>query len=208
MDKKIVIERITVGELQTNCYLVINKELQKSVLIDAAAQAKLIQNKIARSKATLEAIIITHGHADHISALDSFEAPVYIHEKEAHFLKDADKNLSSLFGLPLQVSSRIEIREVCDNQVIKIAGISLKFIQVPGHTPGSICIHFDSVLFSGDALFSGSIGRTDLPYGSTKDLIEAIKNKLLILPDETIVYPGHGPSSTIGEEKQHNPFLS
>jgi len=208
LDKKIAIEKITVGALQTNCYLVINKELEKSVLIDAAAQGKLIQRKIARSQSSLEAIVITHGHADHIGALDFFDVPIYIHEKEVLFLKDADRNLSAFFGSPLKVAAKKEIRGLHDGQTIEIAGFNLKILQVPGHTPGSICLYFNSILFSGDALFAGSIGRTDLPYGSTKELVEAIKNKLLILPDNTLVYPGHGPSSTIGEEKQHNPFLT
>jgi glyoxylase-like metal-dependent hydrolase (beta-lactamase superfamily II) len=208
LDKEVIIKRITVGELQTNCYLLINTELKKSILIDAAAQPKVIKEAILKSRVTLEAVLITHGHADHIGALESFDVPIYIHEQDAAFLGDDEKNLSALFGFPLRIKAKKDIHIVHDNQIIDIAGMALKVLHVPGHTPGSICLFFDSALFSGDALFAGSIGRTDLPYGSTKNLIEAIKHKILPLADDIKVYPGHGESSTVGQERRSNPFLN
>lgn len=207
MDKKIDIEKMTVGPLGSNCYLLINKEQGSCILIDAGDEAEVIKRRIFKFKLTLEAILLTHGHIDHIRALGAFEAPIFIHRQEIKFLKDGDKNLSQFLGFSFSLDSDRDLRPVEDGQILKIAGINLKIIHTPGHTPGSITIQFEDNLFSGDALFAGSIGRTDLSYGSTEQLISSIKNKLLILPAQTKVYPGHGPSTTIGEEKDNNPFL-
>lgn len=208
MDKTVVIEKIIVGSLATNCYLIVNKAKNQAILIDAGAEADLINAKISRHAANLCAIFLTHAHIDHIGALENIPGPIYIHHLDNSFLKDTDKNLSAFLGSPLTISTKRKIIEVSDGQIINLAGMSFRIIHTPGHTPGSISIQVDKVIFTGDSLFKGSIGRTDLPYGSSKDLIAAIKNKLFPLADSIKVYPGHGDASTIGEEKRSNPFFN
>ncbi|MEW6009232.1 MAG: MBL fold metallo-hydrolase [Candidatus Omnitrophota bacterium] len=207
MDKTIDIEKIIVGSLATNCYLIVNKPLKEAILIDAGAEADEIKKRISRYGANLCAIFLTHAHIDHIAALQDIDAPIYIHSLDSSFLRDTDKNLSAFFGLPLAISSKRKIIEVRDGEIIKLAGMSLRIIHTPGHTPGSISIQLNEIIFTGDALFKGSVGRTDLPYGSYEALIAAIKNKLLPLGDDIKIYPGHGDASTLREEKRNNPFL-
>ncbi|MFH1491862.1 MAG: MBL fold metallo-hydrolase [Candidatus Omnitrophota bacterium] len=206
MDKRIAIERIIVGPLGSNCYLFANRENKKAVLIDVGDEAELIKRKVKGLR--LEAIFLTHGHIDHIGAVNFFDVPIFIHQDELEFLNDQEKNMSSFLGSSFSLSKDKDIRTVHDGQIINICDFNLRIIHTPGHTPGSITIQFEDILFTGDALFAGSIGRTDLPYGSTEDLIKAIKNKLLVLPPDTKVYPGHGEQTTIADEKNNNPFLS
>ncbi len=207
MDKTIVIEKIIVGSLATNCYLIINKPINQAILIDAGAEADVIKKRINDHHANLCAIFLTHAHIDHIGALENIGGPIYIHHLDNEFLKDTNKNLSAFLGAPLAVSSKRKILEVTDGQIVQVGGLSLRIIHTPGHTPGSITIQYDNVLFTGDSLFKGSIGRTDFPYGSSRDLIAAIKDKLFCLTDNMKVYPGHGDVSSIGEEKRNNPFF-
>jgi glyoxylase-like metal-dependent hydrolase (beta-lactamase superfamily II) len=158
---------------------------------------------------TPELVINTHGHYDHIGCDDKFGVKVCAHANDEGMLKDPRQNLSSFFALSYKVGSEIELLK--DGQIIEAAGVSLKVLHIPGHTQGGIALVLEKpekgVVFTGDNLFCQGIGRSDLAGGNEAQLIKAIKEKLLTLPDETIVYPGHGPSSTIGEEKKHNPYL-
>ncbi len=208
MDRRIIIERIVVGSLESNCYLLINRENMKAVLIDAGDQAELIKQRIKDLKVKLEAIFLTHGHIDHIAAVNSFDVPIYIHKDEIEFLNDNDKNMSSFLETSFRTPRPENIRPLQEGEIIKLCGFNLGIIHTPGHTPGSITIQLDDILFTGDALFAGSIGRTDLAYGCLEELISAICNKLLVLAGNTKVYPGHGESTTIIEEKNNNPFLN
>jgi glyoxylase-like metal-dependent hydrolase (beta-lactamase superfamily II) len=175
-------------------------------VIDPGADGPLIKNAIKEAGVEAKFIINTHGHADHIAANKDFKLPVMIHRDDAAFLKNPYKNMSAFFGF--WVTSPYAERLFEDGDQLNIGQLNLKIIHTPGHTPGSICIKTDSVIFTGDTLFKGGVGRTDLTDSSEKDLLNSIKSKLLVLDNNITIYPGHGPSSTIGEEKMANPFIS
>jgi len=202
-----VIEKIVVGEFETNCYIVGCEKIKKAIIIDPGDEYEKISKLLAKLNLTPEIIINTHGHIDHIGVNDKFNLPVYIHQLDEVFLKDPSKNLSVFFKIPYTFSSK-NIKLVKDKDVIKLSSISLKVIHTPGHTPGSISLLMEKekISFTGDTLFSSGIGRTDFPDGSEEKILKSIKEKLFILPDETIIYPGHGSSSTIGEEKKNFDF--
>lgn len=205
-----ILETVCVGELQANCYILAAGDSQDAVIIDPGSQKDKILKALARHKLKATAVINTHGHIDHIGCDDEFGLPLYAHEEDVKLLKDSRLNLSGFLSRSLQVKS--EIRPLRDGEKLELSGINLEVIHTPGHTPGGICLFVkqDSVnmLFSGDTLFRGSIGRTDFSGADEKTLLKSIKEKLLSLPDDTVVYPGHGPETTIGYEKQHNPFLT
>lgn len=207
---EIYVEVIPVGGIETNCYLI--GDDKGAVLIDPGEDAVRIIKKIKERAAKVTQIVLTHGHADHIGALPEVKkftaAPVLIHKEDAVMLTDAMANLSAIFDTPLTTEPADKF--IDDGDEIIAGGVRLKVLLTPGHTPGGISLYEANagVVFTGDALFAGSIGRTDFPGASHEQLIEAIEEKLLTLPDETIVYPGHGPQSTIGEEKEENPWLT
>jgi glyoxylase-like metal-dependent hydrolase (beta-lactamase superfamily II) len=204
-----ILEAVCVGQLQANCYILARQDSAEAVIIDPGAEKDKISRVLLKHRLRPVAIVNTHGHIDHIGADDEFGLPVYVYEKEAALLKDPGVNLSGFLSLPFSVTS--EIRPLRDGQKIKLAGIELEVIHTPGHTAGGICLLLrqqnGDILFSGDSLFRGSIGRTDFSGGDEHTLIKSIREKLLVLADKTVVYPGHGPATTIGYEKRHNPFL-
>jgi len=204
-----ILEAITVGPIEANCYVLAAKEGGLAVIIDPGAEEKKIRKVMDKHKLHPGIVINTHGHYDHIGADDKFGVPIYIHKEDAPMLKDPMKNLSGLFSLPAQVSSKII--EVKDGDFIEFEGIKLKVIHVPGHTEGGIGLLLEKpksgILFTGDNLFCQGIGRSDLPGGNPEILLKAIKEKLMILPEGTQVFPGHGPGTSIGMEKNSNPFL-
>lgn len=204
-----ILEAISVGPMQVNCYILASHDKKPAIIIDPGAESRKI-NKALNAHALSPGLIInTHGHYDHIGCDDKFGAPIYIHSRDLALLKDPDLNLSGLFALPYHVES--EIIEVEDQQTIDLDDISLKVLHTPGHTPGGISLLLVKpkgiIVFTGDSLFCQGIGRTDLAAGDEGSLLRSIKEKLFTLPDDTVIYPGHGPSSTIGEEKRSNPFL-
>ncbi|MFA6384706.1 MAG: MBL fold metallo-hydrolase [Candidatus Omnitrophota bacterium] len=204
-----ICEIIVVGEIDTNCYIVAAEAGADALLIDPGADADVIQAALDRHHCKVGLIVNTHGHYDHIGADGDFDAPVAVHPDDAAMLRDARKNYSADFGKSVEVKNTI--RYVEDGQRIIVGGLTLKVLHTPGHSAGGISLLLEKprtgILFSGDALFAGSVGRTDLG-GSREALTRSIKSKLLTLPDETIVYPGHGPATTIGAERRDNPFLS
>jgi len=200
-----ILKTIVVGEMSVNCYIVGDAKTQEVFVIDPGGDYEKIKAIIDKNGYKVRSIINTHGHIDHIAANKNLGFPVWIHADDAEFLVDAGRNLS--FFLGSRVVSPKAAKLLKEGDVLAVGDVSLQVIHTPGHTPGSICLKADSVLFSGDTLFSEGIGRTDFPYGSQKRLLDSLKEKLLILDDDTIVYPGHGPSTSIGREKKGNPFL-
>jgi len=196
---------LAVGELQVNCYILADETTKEAVVIDPGADPDGIKECIAKNKLKPLFIVNTHGHADHIAANKFLNLPIWIHELEKDFLIDPSKNMSAFFGI--DILSLEPARLLKDGDEISVGSLKITVLHTPGHTPGSISLKVDNIIFTGDALFCEGIGRTDFSYGSEKGLLNSIRNKILTLPDETIVYPGHGPASTIGHEKKNNPFL-
>lgn len=205
---------IVVGPLQTNCYILVCEETSEALIIDPGFTDRewpKIFNNIKRSKIQIAYIINTHGHADHISGnlrvKDITHATLAVHYRDVDMLTNPIKNLSLMLGL--NVTSPPPDLALRGGEEIEVGSIRLKVLHTPGHTPGSISLYCESLgaIFTGDVLFAGSVGRTDLPGSSYRDLISSIRMKLFALPDETIVYPGHGERTTIGVERRSNPFL-
>lgn len=205
-----IFKTICVGPMAVNCYILAEEKNSAAIIIDPGAEAEKIKKVLAEYKLKASLVINTHGHFDHIGCDDGFGVPVYIHKNDASSLTDPQFNLSALFSSRFAVKSQIRILE--DKDDIKLGNIHLKVLHVPGHTPGGIALLMNKpdnkILFTGDTLFCGGIGRTDFAEGNERLLMKSIKEKLLTLPDETVIYPGHGPFSTIGEEKINNPFLN
>ncbi|NLI13076.1 MBL fold metallo-hydrolase [Pelotomaculum propionicicum] len=199
---------LSVGAMDSNCYII--GDQGEGIVVDPGAEAKRILKAIDNLGLKIKAIVLTHGHIDHIGALaevqDATGAEVWIHAEDAQQLTDASKNLSIYVGPKLSVKAADRLLQ--DGEIIKVGDLEIEVIHTPGHTRGGITLKCgQDLLITGDTLFAGSVGRSDFPGGSHSQLIASIKNKLLKFPDETLVYPGHGPASTIGEEKKHNPFL-
>ncbi|MEL7568017.1 MAG: MBL fold metallo-hydrolase [Dehalobacterium sp.] len=204
-----IIQGIQVGMIGTNCYLVACPDTKEAVVIDPGDEAKRIFNLAEKNGFKVSAIVNTHGHWDHVGGNNELKkltgAPIFIHEQDAKFLTDGKLNLGSMMGK--NEVSPLADRILQEGDTVKVGNMELKVIHTPGHTPGGISLVGEKDVFVGDTLFAGSIGRTDLPGGNYGVLISAIKSKLLTLDDEMKVYPGHGPSTTIGREKKKNPFL-
>ena len=206
---QIEIKSMTLGMVATNCYLIINKETKEALLIDPADNALRISNVIEENVCTLKAILLTHGHFDHIGGAAELKkasgAKVYALTEEKKICRTPELNLSA--QMPPVVT--IEADEwLTDGQMVETAGISLQVIATPGHTVGGCCYYCKEggFLFSGDTLFEESVGRTDFPTGSMSSLVRSVKEKLFVLPEDTKVYPGHGDITTIGRDKQYNPY--
>jgi len=233
------VDRLVLGEFQTNCYIARSSdEATGCLVIDTGLDpgARELLAFLDRHKLTPAAVAFTHGHIDHIAGIDALRERfpsliTYIHKLDAELLTDPVGNLSFMMDSTLRqgsvqagspqaggaFSARPADCLVDEGDIISRAGIKLRVIHTPGHTPGGICLYAepldyargrqDGVLFAGDTLFADGVGRADFPGGNMRQLIEGIKAKLLILPDNTVVYPGHGPTTTIGREKTNNPFL-
>ncbi len=198
-----------VGVIGTNCYLVINEEQKTGVVVDPGGDADQILEKIKQKGITIEAIFLTHGHSDHIMAVDEVReatgAKVYISEADADMLTKASSNLSVYMGAGREFKATDEF--LVDGETITAAGLKFQVVATPGHTKGGVCLLCGDTVFCGDTIFSESIGRTDLPGGSYSQILHSIKTKIMVLPDEMKLLPGHGPATTIGWERRRNPFL-
>jgi hydroxyacylglutathione hydrolase len=206
----LIIERLELGPLMTNCYLVTDPSNSHTAVIDPGDEGKRIYRILKEKDWQLEQILLTHGHYDHIGGVNDllrcFQAPIWIHEYDAHMPKDATANLSVFLGSSYVIEH--DCNTLSDGMTIQVGSVALKVIHTPGHTPGSVSFIGDDFAIVGDTLFRNSIGRTDFPCASTADLVASIKNKLLILKDTVRVYPGHGAETTIGHEKEKNPFIA
>lgn len=207
------IEHLILGSYETNCYIVRDNETAKDCLIvDTGLEAGGLIEFLQSQELNPVSAVFTHGHADHITGIPLLrekypEIKIYIHKLDGKMLTRATSNLSVLAGRIFRTKPADSLIE--EGDVIEAAGVKLQVLHTPGHTQGGICLYSkdEQVIFSGDTLFAGSVGRTDMPGGNMAQLIEGIKEKLLPLPEETVVYPGHGPVTTIGQEKANNPFL-
>ena len=204
------VERVLCGSVGTNCYVLINTQTQETVIIDPADDAPMLSAKLKEKNLKPAAILLTHGHYDHIMAVEElrkeYGIPVIAHEEEKQILENPKGNLSTMIGKPFTVKAD---RFVKDEELLVTAGFSIRVLHTPGHTIGGCCYDLadENLLFSGDTLFWESVGRTDFPTGSMSALVRSIKEKLMVLPESTRVYPGHMGSTSIENEKQNNPFL-
>ena len=207
------IDCLVLGDYQTNCYVLrAADDAVDCIVIDPGMQPEPLLDFLSAHRLNPLAAVLTHGHADHIVGVaalrEAFSAiKVFIHELDAEMLQDPARNLSAFAGVAFTAAAADVL--VRDGSVIEVAGIKLQVLHTPGHTPGGICLYArdHNLVFTDDALFAESIGRTDFPGSSSAQLITAIREKLLTLPDDTVVYPGHGPATTIAREKTTNPFL-
>jgi len=204
------IETLAVGPLQVNCFILFDDETKQAVVIDPGDEGERILARVEQSGCELKAVINTHGHFDHIGAnaflVEATGAELMVHGDDLPVMEQAETH-AGIYGLSV-APSPAPTRILAEDDEVVIGSIRLKVLHTPGHSPGGICLYGGDDLFSGDALFAGSVGRTDLPGGSHEQLISAIRSKLLPLPEQTVVHPGHGPETTIGREKMVNPFLS
>ncbi|MEA2089428.1 MAG: MBL fold metallo-hydrolase [Thermoproteota archaeon] len=208
-----IVKRWVVGSYFTNCYVVRCAETKEAILIDPGfsnnTEAEKILREAEEKGLRTKYVVNTHGHPDHTSGNHFMKkktgAPILIHEYDAPMLTKAGKGSTGLFGV--EARSPPADKLLHDEDVVKFGNIALKVLHTPGHSRGSISLLGENAVFTGDTLFAGSIGRTDFPGASYKQLMRSIKERLATLPDHFIVYPGHGPVSTIKEEKKSNPFL-
>ena len=208
---KMKINHYVVGPVQTNCYLIINTETNEALFVDPGASAKALSDKAKEEGVKVVAILLTHGHFDHATGAEELaklcgDVPIYIYEKEKATLEDPELNASWMMGQTTTFKATDFLK---DQQEIDLAGFHIRVLFTPGHTPGGCCYYFpyDDVVFSGDTLFACSVGRTDFKGGSMSDLVNGIKEKLMVLPDRTTVYPGHNDVTTIENERMYNPYL-
>ncbi|NLU49314.1 MAG: MBL fold metallo-hydrolase [Syntrophomonadaceae bacterium] len=205
-----ILKWLEVGAIAANCYVIGCEETLEGVVIDPGGSAQAILRVIKDLNLNIKYIINTHGHIDHIGAnrqiKEATGAKILIHEDDAKMLTNPASNFSMFMGRNITSPGADEFLR--DGDIIKIGNtVELEVIHTPGHSRGGVCLKTDNMIFAGDTLFAGSIGRTDFPGGSYKTLIESIKEKILCYDDDVVVYPGHGPATTVGFERKHNPFL-
>lgn len=204
-----ILKSISVGPMQVNCYILACASGKEAIIIDPGAEVEKIKAVLEEYKLNPVMVINTHGHYDHIGCDDKFGVGVYVHIQDLAMLLDAQLNFSAAFSLAYTVKS--EIRTLEDKQDIKLDCLELEVMHLPGHTPGGIALLMKKpevgIVFTGDTLFYSGVGRTDLPQGSRLQLEKSIRERLFVLPNQTKVYPGHGPETTIEAEKNNNPFV-
>ena len=206
---KLQIACARLGMLETNCYFGYDAQTGGPFIVDPADDAEAIKGWCLANGKRPAAILLTHGHFDHIMAADAlrreFSVPIYAAEAEKPVLENAQYNLSAMWHRPVTLKADQYLK---DGQILSLAGFSIKVISTPGHTAGGLCYYLEKerVLFSGDTLFAGSYGRVDFPTSSMAEMARSVRERLLTLPEDTIVYPGHGESTDIRSEKKYNPL--
>jgi len=207
------IDCLILGAYETNCYVLRNNDAAKDCLIiDPGLEAEELIELLDEQQLNPVAVVLTHGHIDHIAGVAAMrsrfpEINIYIHNLDAGMLTEPGKNLSAMTGAAF--TTEPEDVSLQEGEIIDPAGVKLLVLHTPGHTPGGISLYSkeDGIAFVGDTLFAGSIGRTDFPGGSMSQLLAGVRENLFTLPEETKIYPGHGPETTIAAEKAHNPFF-
>ena len=207
---KLELQQCVLGPVYTNCYIAKNKETGGALIIDPADSPSKIELKVNAMGARPVAVLLTHGHFDHIMGVEAvrekYQIPVYACRQEEEMLREPSVNMTDQMGKSCSIRPDVFLDDL---QVFEAAGFSIQMIHTPGHTKGSCCYYLkeEGVLFSGDTLFCGSVGRTDFPGGSASQIRDSLHRLLAALPDDTSVYPGHDTSTTIGYEKRYNPFV-
>ncbi len=201
--------RLVLGDLGTNCYIIGDPDSKEAFVIDPDDGPAVVDTLQERGL-TCIGILLTHGHSDHIhgvqTLMDTYGAPVYIHERDLPCLYDPQVNLSALHGRPVTITGGT-IKTVKGGQHIGSGKMDFQVLETPGHTVGGVCYYMAPAVFVGDTLFRESVGRTDFPGGDFEALVQSIRTKLFTLPDQTMAYPGHGPETQIAFEKENNPYL-
>jgi len=209
MNDKLVVHQMSVGPLQVNCFITSCSKTKEAVVIDPGEEGERILHVAEKQGLKIHKVVNTHGHFDHIGAnlhiVEKTGAELLIHADDLPLLQNA-RNHAEVYGLSVAASPEPD-RLLGQGDTFQVGELSFSVFHVPGHSPGGICLLTEGHLFVGDVLFSGSIGRTDLPGGDFDSLVEGVRERLFALPDETIVHPGHGPDTTIGRERQNNPFV-
>jgi hydroxyacylglutathione hydrolase len=206
------IDTLIVGPLEVNCYLVWDDQTGQGVIIDPGDQPEMIAKRLANKKIAPLAILLTHGHGDHLAGVaqlkEQFQIPVLCGRGDEEFLTDPAKNLSLWLEQPVTAPAPDRILE--DEELVVYGKLTFRVLATPGHSPGGVCYLIEEAgkLICGDTLFQGSVGRTDFPGSSMDQLLDSIRRKILTLPNGVICYPGHGPSTTVGAERVNNPFLT
>ena len=204
------IDHRTVGPFEENCYLLSDEDSGRAVVIDPGDEGDRIVEMIRVSGATLDAVWLTHAHVDHIGAVAAvkreFDIPVHLHPLDLPYYTEFSARAAVMYGIDFEQPDGPD-RELADGQELRCGTLRFTVMHVPGHAPGLVAFTGHGVSFGGDLLFAGSIGRTDLPLGNPADMTASLARYAGALPDETVVHPGHGPSTTIGREKRSNPFL-
>ena len=205
-----IFEHLVVGPLQCNCYIVGDPETREAIVIDPGDDADRLASSLATRNLTVTAIVATHAHFDHIVAAERLReltgAPFYLHADDKPILAWMQESGRLFLGMELPPPPEVDT-EAREGDRLIAGSIALEVVHTPGHSPGSISLVTDSAVFSGDTLFAGSIGRTDLPGGDMRALLDAVRDKLFRLDSDLPVYPGHGPATTLGAEQDHNPFV-
>ena len=209
MSDRLVVHQMSVGPLQVNCFIASCSKTKEAVVIDPGEEGERILHVAEKEDLKIRKVVNTHGHFDHIGAnlhiVEKTGAELLIHADDLPLLQNA-RNHAEVYGLSVNASPEPD-RLLEQGDTFQVGELSFRVFHVPGHSPGGICLLTEGHLFVGDVLFSGSIGRTDLPGGDFDSLVEGVRERLFALPDETIVHPGHGPDTTIGRERQNNPFV-
>jgi glyoxylase-like metal-dependent hydrolase (beta-lactamase superfamily II) len=210
MESAVIIKLLVLGPLASNCYIVGDEVTGEGIIIDPADEAENILQNVKELGLEIKLIVLTHGHCDHIIGLKEVKeatgAEIAVHGNDAEYHGQQAMAMALAFGLYCPTPPPPD-RLLKNGDSVDIGGLHFEVIHTPGHTPGGICLHGHGVLFSGDTLFNYGIGRFDLPGGDYAQLMNSLQGSLMALPDDTIVYPGHGPRTTIGTERQSNPFL-
>lgn len=205
-----IFETLVVGPLEVNCYILAEKPGCSALIIDPGAEAERIMAVAGLNNLSVDKIVLTHAHGDHIGAVAEIKrqtnAPILIHKGDALMLTDSNRNMSAWAGIPVTAPEADQF--IADGDLIECGAVRLKVLHTPGHSPGGISLVGDDFVITGDLLFAGSVGRTDFPGSSPDVLMKSIKDKILPLGDRFKIYPGHGPSSTIGMERKTNFFLN